>query len=311
VSILSGDEPATVQSIVSLNNRAIVQYDCVRGYVPMNDAGITAMQSIIGDNDPVLMTDPTTAISAAMDRAPENTVIVCIGAARWIDDKRTCQAIANCREPFKRTNRTIILISSFSTILPSDIGSDIYQISDNPPDEKEREVIIRDLHTSAELSEPAADDLQTAVTATRGLSAYTAEQAIALSMSRNGLNIELLWKRWRQAINSTPGLSVDMSGATMDDIGGLDNIKNFSRSIMAGRDAPAAIIRIEEIEKSLSGAGYGNGGLGDSSGTSQSMLGSILTYMQEENQTGLIAVGPPGSGKSLCSVAIGSAANKR
>ncbi|MCK9599053.1 MAG: AAA family ATPase, partial [Sphaerochaeta sp.] len=96
--------------------------------------------------------------------------------------------------------------------------------------------------------------------------------------------------------------------STMDDIGGFENIKQLSRSIMAGRDAPAAIIRIEEIEKALSGAGAG-GTLGDSSGTSQSMLGSILTYMQDENQTGLIAVGPPGSGKSLCSVAIGSAAN--
>lgn len=310
ISILSQDEPATVQTILELfPKKGIVQYDCVRGFIELNEIGKYSVQQILGENDPILMTDPTTAISAAVDFSPESTLIVCIGSQYYIDDNKTCQAIANCREPFKRTARALILLSSFSTQLPADLSQDIFQIIDNPPNEDDRESIINELHTSAEIEQPNDKTLKTAVTATRGLSAYATEQAVALSLSREGLNINQLWQRWRQAINSTPGLSVDMSGSTLDDIGGLSNIKSFSRAVMSGRDAPAAIIRIEEIEKHMSGSGYGNNGLGDSSGTSQGMLGSILTYMQEENQTGLIAVGPPGSGKSLCSVAIGSAAN--
>ncbi|MDD5060687.1 MAG: AAA family ATPase [Candidatus Marinimicrobia bacterium] len=310
ISVLSQDEPATVAAITeTLQTRPLIQYDIVRGYRAINPAGETALQAILGDADPVLMTDPTTAISAATDNAPENTVIICCGSQRFLSDAKTEQAIANIREPFKRTSRVLILVSSFGTSLPADLSADIYQISDIPPDEKQRETIITDMHVAAEIEPPTNGTLETAITATRGLSAYATEQAVALSMSKNGLNTEQLWQRWRQSINSTVGLSVDMSGATMGDIGGLENIKTFSRSIMSGRDAPAAIIRIEEIEKTMSGTGYGNGGLGDSSGTSQGLLQQILTFMQEENQTGLIAVGPPGSGKSLCSVAIGSAAN--
>jgi len=310
ISVLSADEPATVTDIAGkLKESPLVQYDCVRGLMGLNDAGITAIQAVLGDSDPVLFTDPTTAISAITDKAPERTVLIAIGAQRYLSDEKTCQAIANARDPFKRTQRTIILVSSFGTQLPADLSQDIYQISDNPPDETERETIIRELHKAAELPDPNADTLKTAITATRGLSGYATEQATALSLSKEGLNLSALWERWKQAINSTPGLSVDKSGSTLDDIGGLENIKKFARQVMNGREAPAAIIRIEEIEKSMSGSGYGNAGLSDSSGTSQGMLGAILTHMQEENQTGIIAVGPAGSGKSLCSVAIGSAAN--
>jgi hypothetical protein len=310
ISILSTDEPATITAIMArLGDVPALQYDCVRGFIAKNDSGITAMQAIVGDNDPALMTDPVTAISAATDRAPDKTAIICIGAQRYLEDAKTQQALANARDPFKQTGRTIILVSPPGIQLPADLAQDIYQFSDEAPDDEARQAIITELHSAAELKAPTPETLKTASNATRGLSPYACEQAAALSLSKSGLNLPQLWQRWRQAINSTPGLSVDQSGATLDDIGGLENIKAFAKQLMAGREAPAAIIRIEEIEKAMSGAGYGNSGMGDSSGTSQSMLGSILTYMQEENQTGLIAVGPAGSGKSLCSTAIGSAGN--
>lgn len=309
VSVLSQDEPATIQVIIREIKQPIIGYDCVNGFSGLNEAGNDVLQIVLGENDAILMTDPTTAIQAAYTNAPDDTVLIFGGAQRIMQDEKTQQAIANCREPFKRTARTLILLSSFGTQLPADISQDIYQISDNPPDENEREVIIKDLHVAAELDIPEDNTIKTAINATKGLSGYATEQAVALSMTRNGLNIDQLWQRWRQAVNSTPGLSVDMSGSTLNDIGGLENFKEFAKAVMAGRDAPAAIIRIEEIEKAMGGTGYGNAGLGDSSGTSQGMLGAILTYMQEKNQTGGIAVGPPGSGKSLCSVAIGSAGN--
>lgn len=310
ISILSQDEPATVQSIVSSQPEYnLIQYDCVRGFLALNETGQIALNTILNDNDPILMTDTITALSAAIDNMPQNSILICIGSQRYLEDIKVQQCIANAREPFKRTERTLVLLSSFGTQLPADLTQDIYQISDNPPNEQERKSILIDLLNAANLKSPEPEQINTAITATRGLSSYATEQAIALSLSKNGLDIPQLWQRWQQAINSTPGLSVDTSNSTLSDIGGLSNIKNFAQKIMSGKNAPAAIIRIEEIEKSMSGTGYGNAGLGDSSGTSQSMLSSILTFMQEENQTGLIAVGPPGSGKSLCSTAIGSAAN--
>jgi SpoVK/Ycf46/Vps4 family AAA+-type ATPase len=98
-------------------------------------------------------------------------------------------------------------------------------------------------------------------------------------------------------------LSVNRSGEKYDDLGGLENAKLFGRRILAGKAAPKAIVFIDEIEKALAGAA------GDSSGVSQDILASLLSYMQDRAATGIIAVGPPGSGKSAWAKATGNTGN--
>ena len=309
VAVTSYDQQASVATIASvIANSPIVTYDCVNGMKGVNQEGENALGDIRGDADPSLFTDPVTCLDAACQKAPEKTVIVLIGADRYLTDVRCQQAVINCRDPFKATQRMVILLSSTQLTLPADLQSDTFIINDEVPEAEERGKIVTQLYKDADIKEPPKPELlQTSIAATRGLSSYSTEQSVALSMTKDGVNTEDLWKRWRQAINSTPGLTVDTSGATLDDIGGLDNFKAFSRKIMAGRNAPSAIVRVEEIEKAFAGSGYGNGGLGDSSGTSQSIMQYLLTWMQEQNATGLIALGPAGSGKSLSSVAMGSA----
>jgi len=50
----------------------------------------------------------------------------------------------------------------------------------------------------------------------------------------------------------------------------------------------------------------GSSGLGDSSGTSQDQLGVLLSAMQDNEWSGLIAVGPPGCAKSMYAKALGN-----
>jgi len=308
VEITSYDQQATISSIRETinSNSPIISYDCVTGLKAVTDEGQAAISEIMGDSDPSLFTDPVTCLQAINDKAPEKSVVILIGADRYITEVRCQQAIINCRDTFKATQRMVIMLASSKLTLPADMQSDTFCISDEVPDAEARGEIIKQLFKDAELPDPKAPVIQTAVAATRGLSSYATEQSVALSLTKDGLNTEDLWKRWRQAINATPGLTVDISGATLDDIGGLDNFKAFTRKIMAGRNAPTAVVRVEEIEKACAGAGYGTGG-GDSSGTSQGIMQYLLTWMQEQNATGLIALGPAGGGKSLSSVAMGSA----
>jgi hypothetical protein len=308
ISIVTSDQRATILAVIEAinGNSPVISYDCESGLQGLNDPGRIVYAQILGDADPALLSDPVTALSACRMKAPEKTVIILIGADRLIPDARIQQAIVNCRDPFKSTMRVIIMLSPTRLTLPADLQEDTLQLEDLPPDEEGRTTIIKELFKDAELKEPEATVIKTAVNATRGLSSYAAEQAVALSMSKKGLDTDSLWLRWRQAINATPGLTVDTSGSTLNDIGGLDNFKDFSRKIMKAKNPPSAIIRIEEIEKIFAGAGYGSG-MGDSSGTSQGILQYMLTFMQEENATGLIALGPAGGGKSLSSVAMGSA----
>jgi hypothetical protein len=311
VSVTSYDQQGTIATLVGTINSSspIITYDCVNGLKAAGEEGQEALSTIMGDTDPSLFTDPVTCLEAICKKAPERTVVILIGADRYLTDVRCQQAVINCRDPFKASERMIIMLSSTKLTLPADLQNDTLCIDDEVPDAEARGNIVKQLFKDADIKEPEESVIQTAIAATRGLSSYSAEQSVALSLTKEGLNTEDLWKRWRQAINGTPGLTVDTSGATLNDIGGLDNFKTFSRKIMNGRTPPSAVIRVEEIEKAFAGSGYGNGGLGDSSGTSQSVMQYLLTFMQEQNATGMIALGPAGGGKSLSSVAMGSAGN--
>jgi SpoVK/Ycf46/Vps4 family AAA+-type ATPase len=123
---------------------------------------------------------------------------------------------------------------------------------------------------------------------------------VAMSISGAGLDIDGLWERKRQAIEQTPGLSVNRSGVTFDDIGGYDNVKGFITDLNNGEDRPNTIVFIDEIEKMIAGA------TGDLSGQAQYQLGKLLSYMQDNDADGMIFIGPPGAAKSLVAKATGN-----
>lgn len=318
VAIASRDQFVAISVITEVfNGFPVVQFDCASGFKAVNNKGQQVLSTILGENDPAVFTDPVTCLTALRDRAPEGTIAILIGADRYLGaerdkvDARANQAVANCRNDFKATNRKIFMLSPTRLMLPGDLQSDVFYIEEPSPDAEARGEIIDQTYIAAKESSKSlptmkAPLLQECVAATRGLSAFAVEQAFSLSLTKEELNIKELWRQWRESINATPGLTVDVSGASLDkDVGGLENFKNFSKAIMGGKNPPTAIVRVEEIEKVISGAGTTTG-VGDSSGTTQEILQLLLTFMQEENATGLIALGPAGSGKSLASVAMGS-----
>jgi hypothetical protein len=151
-----------------------------------------------------------------------------------------------------------------------------------------------------------AAEVGKAVDALSGLSAFAAEQTVAVSFEKNGdgvtLNPATLWDRKRQAIEETRGLEVWRDGETLNDVKGCENIKKFVQRIIGGRLPPRAVVFIDEIEKALGGIG------GDTSGTSQDQLGVLLTEMQNKKVQGLMFVGHPGSAKSMVAKATGNTA---
>lgn len=298
VGITTADQPYTTARVMGLcADVPCVIWDAVRGLYGANKNGVVACQAVCSDSAPAMFTDAPAALDVAAN-LPEKTVLVMQGAHRIISDGRCAQGILNLRDPFAGTNRTLIMLGP-SFQWPAELGSDVLVFDDPLPSARERERTIREVADSAKVTLDDAT-LREAVRATRGLSSFVTQQTIALAMSPRGLDLRTLRSQWRQAINDTPGLSVDVSGTTLDDVAGLGNFKQFARVLMAGRTPPDTIVRIDEIEKAM-----GTGA--DTSGVSQSILGTLLTWMQEKSATGLIALGPPGSGKSLCSVAMGAA----
>ena len=88
-----------------------------------------------------------------------------------------------------------------------------------------------------------------------GLAAFPAEQVLAMSLSKNGLDLDRLWERKCQAVEQTPGLTIWRGGETFDQIGGCENIKRFLTAALLGREAPRVIVFVDEIEKAFTGTG--------------------------------------------------------
>jgi hypothetical protein len=300
VVIATPDPAATMDTLMKETDLPALCWDIVRGVRPVNAAGRATVESAFGE-DAGTLTDAA-AMLDRVSRLPKETMLFVLQAHRCLEGpaaEAVVQAIWNLRDELKRDGRTVIMLGP-AFRLPPELQQDVLVLDEALPDGDQLRAIVTAQFEAAQLPAPDESVLARAVDALRGLAAFPAEQVTAMSLRKSGLDLDALWERKRRMIEQTPGLSVNRSGETYDDLGGLEAAKAFGRRILSGNAAPKAVVFIDEVEKALAGAA------GDSSGVSQDLLGTLLTYMQDHAATGIIAVGPPGSGKSAWAKATGS-----
>lgn len=308
VSIGTPDAAATVRSVVqNINSAPILVWDVQRGVMPANEAGQEAMGSIDPDNtkgNPLGLLDEASKL-------PERTILFVQNAQKvaevaglpWV------QGIWNLRDEYKQDRRTMILLGRDSTV-PPELEGDVVSFDEELPTADELRAIVQSIDSAASESmedRELADDpvIDRAVEAVQGLAAFSAEQAIAMSVRPDGFDLDHLWEVKRDMVEDTPGLSCWRGGERFDDIGGLENAKKYCSQMINGRKQYGAVVFLDEIEKLLAGS---SGSGGDTSGVSQGFLQVLLTYMQDHNVSGMIFVGHPGAGKSMLGKAIGAEA---
>lgn len=297
VAVNTHDPAATIAAICAVVGDAapLVEWDFIRGLTGRNDVGRDWSKSL-GEDDPTIAS-PHNALIVA-HKLPELSVLFVHLAQRWFPDSGFVQAAWNLRDSFKRDQRMVVFLGK-SITLPAELCDDVMTFDEPLPTAEELATIVDQQHKNAKL-QPIAEQASKAVEALRGLSAFAAEQVIAMSLTKSGVNIDSLWDRKRQQIEQTPGLKVFRGGDSFEQIGGCDIVKGFLSRIMAGHARPNAIVFIDEIEKMI-------GGQGDTSGVSQDQLGSLLSYMQDHSAAGMIFVGPPGAAKSAVAKSAGNA----
>ncbi len=284
----------------------VLGWDCVHGITPLNDeAGPLAAELAGSDQgqDPAATTGNPAEALRALEKIQGNAIVVALGLADILADQLAGivvrQALWNLRDCLSRQEGTILVLTvpiGWRNPFPDDIAVLVAPL----PEREELQEKATQICATAKIPSPAKDALETIGDALLGLSAFAAEQALALSVTKAGIDVETLWARKRQQISETPGLSVYAGPETFDDLGGLDQAKTLFASLLNGKRKPGAIVFVDEIEKALSGS------TGDTSGVSQSILGYLLSYMQDNNASGSIFIGPPGSGKSAMAKAIGN-----
>lgn len=304
VAISTPDPAATLQAIAGNGATAppLVTWDAVRGLRAGNEPGEQALQQA-GNLDPAITANPVEALIAAQ-QLPSKTILAALGLGRYLEQGPVAQAVWLLRDAYKANQRTLVMLGPGFT-LPAELAQDVLMLDEQLPNAEQLAGIVRRIHSDAGLEAPQPETETRAVDALAGLAAFSAEQATAMSLRKDGLDLSALWERKRRMIEATPGLSVWRGGENFEGVGGCENVKGFLRRVLTGAEPPAAVVFIDEIEKALSGA---SGAQGDTSGVSQSMLGTLLTWMQDRRAAGCIFIGPPGSAKSMVAKATGNAA---
>lgn len=302
VGIATPDPGATIQAICdAIKGSGKIMWDAVEGMRPRDEAAKEIIAKLIGDQDPTIG-NPIELLRLAR-KLPEEAVLFMHLANRWLAEPMVIQAAWNLRDEFKLNRRMLVLLGP-SIDLPAELAGDVIVFDEPLPDREELGRIIREQHEAVSL--PYEGEVrEKAVEAVQGLPAFQAEQVVAMSLTRAGLDVPALWERKRRQIELTPGLKVHREAVRFEQIGGVKTIKQFLRQILTGQARPNAIVFIDEIEKHLAGA---SGGAADSSGVSQDQLGSLLSYMQDHQAAGCIFIGPPGSAKSMVAKAAGNEA---
>lgn len=297
-------EPAGIVSMISemvKDSVPFLLWDLMSGLRNVNPSGTAFANVANNGNDPSLETARPDECLRRLVQLPEDGIVLMLGFDKVQDDPSVRQGIWNLRDAYKSSGRTLVLLIGLGGMLPTDIKDDVVVLTQALPDAAwlEKEAIT--LASDAGLARPDADTVRVAVDATLGLTEFASEQVLAMSLTKNGYDVGSLWDRKRKAIEQTQGLKVWKGGEKFTDLGGNDNIKSFFGSLIKGKRKPRCIVFIDEIEKAMSGQG-------DTSGTNQEMLGTMLTWMQDKEATGCILVGVAGSGKSAISKAVGNEA---
>lgn len=275
---------------------ARIQWDVVRGVFHLNDAGEQLLNNLGG------VTELSEVLKALEEKAPPRTLCFISNAQCFVGEPNIAQAIWNLRDIWKSHGSTLVLLAP-NIVLPPQISQDVIVITEPLPNVQEITVIANALFAEARFKPEQIEHKDKIIDTMLGLSAFSAEQSLALSLRKSGVDRVRLWERKRKMVEQTPGLSVWRGGETLNDLGGMTNLKNFLKKILTSDKNPVRCIGfIDEIEKLFAGA------TGDLSGISQDQLKVFLTEMQDKDIPGLILIGPSGTGKSAIAKAAGAIA---
>lgn len=313
IGVETSDTAITMQRCANSTDATapLFVWNACDGLQPANAAARDVFPSVMQDaeGNPIpqdVTINCTQMLQAVGPRLPENGVIFAMNVHRYLaaggpDGVPFLQAIWNLRDPYKANFRTLVLMGPRLS-LPAEVSGDVVVLEDPLPDDSELAALVSRVAKDNDTPLPDAV-VPKAVNALRGLGAFPAEQAVAMSLRAKGVDLDNLWLRKERLITATPGLSVFRNGPTLADVGGCEAVKGWADRKAKGKRPFEVVVFIDEGEKMFAGAG------GDNTGISQEFLRGWLVKQQEWNLlggSGALFVGAPGVAKSMVASAIGA-----
>lgn len=262
------------------------------------DQGQKALQ-LLGE-EPKELTRPGGVLILAT-KLPADTILFFHFAHLYFDNEQVKQAVWNLRDDFKTNARMLIMLGPDFT-LPPEVAQDVLYLDEPlPTDEELKAIALRQYENARqsypELAIPNDPETDRIIDACRGIAAFPAEQAIAESLKKAGMDFESLWTRKRASLSNVAGLTVETSRERLSDIVGQDAMVQYLRDLMNGPKRARVILRLDEFEKTMAGSGVG--AVSGDSGAASYSLQKILESIEDWDWIGMLLVSPPGCGKSL------------
>ena len=298
IQVSMGDELSTVTPFIT--------WDSIHGLRGLNEAGSEALAIMASDASvPEINISVDLPIALGILEYAKEDVVTFIHNPQlvWDTDKKVIQGYANVRNDYKARGNMVISLVGVGDTLPVELQQDTLVLEHPLPTRAELAKIIRDTYAYAYGSDPkkyqackTVDEkvVTSGVDALIGLPAFPAEQSTAMCLNKETgvLAVVTLWDRKKTIVSQRKGLTYRPGGFKLKDLYGVESFKNYGVKFMSGKFAPTVILRMDEIQRQLSGNDS------DSSGVKGDLLGEWLTWINDNKVFCTLSLGVPGSSKS-------------
>lgn len=313
---------AAIHAELSKKKHPVLRWDVCSGILGVKDpeSEEAALLVNLAGADPseasppaIATGNPVEALQKAVQFAPSQTMLIMLNGGMFASGsndndswKPVAQAIWNCRDEFKSSDRTLVLIGD-DFRLPGPLKSDVIELVDPVPTREDIAGIVRKMCSVAKV-EVSEEDVTAAVECLAGiLSQFLCENIVAMSFRKMGgkwaMDFDFLWSQAISAIERTSGLKVIKPTTKWSDIIGLESAKAGLQERNNGPLKPVLVVLMDEVDAQFSGVGT------DTSGTSTDAYGHLLTEVNDNGWSGVVYVGIGGTGKTELAKAMGCEAD--
>ena len=178
--------------------------------------------------------DPLAAIRAAAQTGDNTTLLVLRNFHRFMQSPEVIQALAN-QVALGKQQRTFFVVLSPVVQIPIELEKLFVVIEHQLPSRSQLDEIARAIGTEdGEL--PSGAELESLLDASAGLTRYEAESAYSLSLVREGrVTSPAVWELKTQTLKKSGLLQLHRGPECFHDLGGLDNLKSFTRRALMPR----------------------------------------------------------------------------